>query len=43
MKVSFNNEYKKQFVELLPSVAVSWYGRGTLYIGWLVWNLTVEL
>lgn len=41
MKVEFNNEIKKQFLEVLPSIAIGWYGGINLYFGWLFWNVII--
>lgn len=41
MRYEFNDETEKQYIEVLPSVAVSWWGRPTVMIGWLFWNIVI--
>lgn len=44
MKITFENNYDKQFVEILPSITVSWaLGQPLIYIGWILWNITIKL
>jgi hypothetical protein len=43
MKINFESSYKKKYIELLPTLAVSWYSRPVIYLGFLFWSLVIKL
>jgi hypothetical protein len=42
MKINFYNQTEKRFVEILPSMTLSWYSGYTFYLGWLFWSITID-
>lgn len=41
MKIEFKRE--RTWIELLPTLAISWYSGIDIYFGWLMWNLYIKL
>lgn len=39
MKIETKRE--KHYIDITPMISYSWYASGTLYIGWLMWNIII--
>lgn len=33
---------KSKYIEVLPSISISWYGGKTIYLGWLFWHIFID-
>lgn len=42
MKIEFQNEIDKQYIEILPTLCVSWYSDTELWFGWLFWRIVIR-
>lgn len=42
MKITFENTYKKHYIEILPSFSISKHGTILIYLGWLFWSIMIK-
>lgn len=38
----FKFKMERNYIEVLPSFSIGWYGGFVIYFGWLFWNIIIE-
>lgn len=41
MKITTKRE--KHWIDILPSISISWIKPTTIYIGWIFWNIVITI